>query len=488
MRRYVYPHLRVARLPRDRGSTISRRLTDRDQSAVSTPLALAAAAWPRRVALALSPPALLGAFCFLQIFENYQSNTPVGSLTVGLGAMFLLLYLLLIHPASRFSEGFGGSRPLRIALSFLLIWVATFTLTVSYSPLGEAARATITAAGFVAVVVIGAGFAGVRSAIKGAALGAAAGLLTLGLLGILVSQGLIRAPERVTAARDFFGVTMPFERSYGLDVGYDTTAYLACLPVAYCAVHLKRLRYATLLVVLAFVFTAVFQARGMMIQVLIALLAVLVMRPHFRTWVGVPVLLVLMTLATLAVGDLLTTDETSSEIRATQADATIHDATHDPLSFVGGRDQGGYFVSSVWDREPHLGPIVSSLGTDNALHNLFLGSLVGRGWLSFLALVGVFAVVLWTAFQRWRSQPDDSISQVLLLAAVLVTVEALIEPSAANIAGLWLVMGFVLGRPKPPDPAGPVLPSPAADVSARQEQVKPRTAHLEQSPTDPMTQ
>jgi hypothetical protein len=45
---------------------------------------------------------------------------------------------------------------------------------------------------------------------------------------------------------------------------------------------------------------------------------------------------------------------------------------------------------------------------------------------------------------------------VLLVASVLVTFEAMIEPSAANVAGLWLVMGFVLARPKPPSPAGAV--------------------------------
>jgi hypothetical protein len=430
------------------------------------------------VALVLSPLALLAAFCFLQIFEEYQYDTALGTLTLGLGVMVLLL----IHPSNRFREAFGASRPLRIALAFLLIWLVTFALTVSYSPLGEAVRSTITAASFVVIVVIGAGFAGVRFAIKAAALGAAAGLLTLGLLGILFSQGLVPAPERVTAPRDFFGVTMPFERSYGLNVGFDSVAYLACLPVAYCAVHLKRLRYATLLLVLALIFSAVFQARGMMVQVLIALLAIPALRRRSRAWVGVPIIVVL---TTLVVANLATTDETSSGLRAATNAAALHDATHDPVAFVGGRDQDEYFDQSVREREPGLAPVAEA--SSNVLHNLFLGSLVGRGWLSFLALVGAFTVMLWTAFQRWWSEPDNSISQVLLLAALLVMFEALIEPSAANVAGLWLVMGFVLARPKPPDPAGSVLPSLGADVSARQQQVKPRTAHWNRV-QDPMTE
>jgi hypothetical protein len=465
----LLPHLRAGRLPRDRASTISRRLTDRDQSAVSTPLSLAAAAWSRRVALALSPPALLGAFCFLQIFEEYQYDTAVGALTLGLGVMVLLL----IHPSNRFREVFGASRPLRIAAVSLLVWLATFALTVSYSPLGEAARATVTAVSFVAVVVIGAGFAGAHFAIRAAAIGAAAGLLTLGVLGILGNEGLVPTPDRFGPVRDFFGYMLPFERSYGLNVGFDSVAYLACLPVAYFAVHLTRLRYAAIFIALAFVFAAVFQARGMMVQIFIALLAVPALRRPSRAWIAVPIIAVL---TTLVVGKSTSTDEASTRLRTATNAAAIHDATHDPVAFVGGRDQTEYYDQSVREREPSLLPVAETNPKPHLLHNFFLSSLVGRGWLSFLALVGAFAVMLWTAFQRWRSEPDDSISQVLLLAAVLVTVEALIEPSAANVAGLWLVMGFVLARPKAPDPAGPVLPSPAADVSARQQQVKPRTA------------
>jgi hypothetical protein len=366
----------------------------------------------------------------------------------------------------------GESRLLRIAAVFLLVWVGTFALTVSYSPLGEAARATVTAASFVAVVVIGAGFAGARFAIKAAALGAAAGLLTLGLLGILGNEGVVPRPERFGEVREFLGVTMPFERSYGLNVGFDSVAYLACLPVAYCAVHLTRLRYATIFIALALVFGAVFQARGMTVQILIALIAVPALRRPSRAWIAVPIIVVL---TTLVVGELASTDEASSRLRAATNAAAIHDATHDPVAFVGGRDQDEYFDQSVREREPGLAPAAET--NTNFLHNLFLGSLVGRGWLSFLALAAAFAVMLWTAFQRWWSQPDDSISQVLLLAAALVMFEALIEQSAANVAGLWLVMGFVLARPKPSDPAGPALPSLGADVSAPQQQVKPRTAH-----------
>jgi hypothetical protein len=57
--------------------------------------------------------------------------------------------------------------------------------------------------------------------------------------------------------------------------------------------------------------------------------------------------------------------------------------------------------------------------------------------------------MLIVAFQRWRADPSDLISQTLLLAALLVTFESLIEPVLANIAGLWLVFGFVLGRGLP---------------------------------------
>jgi O-antigen ligase len=83
------------------------------------------------------------------------------------------------------------------------------------------------------------------------------------------------------------------------------------------------------------------------------------------------------------------------------------------------------------------------------IHNFLLSNLVTGGWLAFLTLIGAYVTVLIVAFRRWRADRSDLISQTLLVAAVLVTFESAIEPVAANIAGLWLVFGFVLGRGLP---------------------------------------
>jgi hypothetical protein len=386
------------------------------------------------------PLVLLGTFVFLQILEEYQYNTPAGSITLGLFA----LGLLFAH--SRFLDRLTKSGPLSLGFGLLVIWMATALLHVTYEPLGLAERDTIKAGSYLAVVAVAAGFATRSGAVRAAAIGAGAGLFLLGALGILASEGVIPyLASRHGGSREFFGMTMPFERNYGLTVGFDSVALLAPLAVAYCAVHIGRRRYAIGLLALAFLFTTVFQARGLMLQVIIALAAIPLLRRAGRGWMMIPVVAVVA----FATAQLSSVDELSTTGRTAVQDRILADVRADPGSFLTGRDQFAYFLDAV----RHAGGqalVDAFAGFETVpIHNFLLSNLVTGGWLAFLTLIGAYVTVLIVAFRRWRADRSDLISQTLLVAAVLVTFESAIEPVAANIAGLWLVFGFVLGRGLP---------------------------------------
>lgn len=385
------------------------------------------------------PLVLLGAFGFLQIFEEYQYNSAAGSITLGFVALVLLL------ARSQFWDRLAKSGALRVGFGLLVVWMATALLRVTYEPLGSAVRDTIKAASYLAVVAVAAGFATRSSAVRAAAIGASVGLVSLGVLGVLASEGVIPyLASRQGGAREFLGMTMPFERNYGLTVGYDSVALLAPIAVAYCAVHIGRPRPAIALLTLAFLFATVFQARGLVLQVVIALAAIPVLRRPWHGWALVPVF---AAVAFAMAGYVSNVDEISSAGRTDVQDRIFADLRANPGSFLTGRDQDEYAADAL---EGQAGLTEAFADFEKVpIHNLFLSELVAGGWLACLALIAAYLTMLIVAFQRWRADPSDLISQTLLLAALLVTFESLVEPVLANIAGLWLVFGFVLGRGLP---------------------------------------
>jgi hypothetical protein len=384
------------------------------------------------------PLVLLGVFVFLQIFEEYQFASPVGSITLG------LLALVLLFAQSPFGDRLTKNGAPRVGFGLLVVWMGTALLRATYEPLGAVMRETIQAASYLAVVAVAAGFATRSGVVRAAAIGASVALLVLGALGILASEQLIPyLASRHGGAREFFGVTMPFERNYGLTVGYDSVALLAPIAVAYCAVHIGRLRPSITLLMLAFLFATVFQARGLMLQVFIALAAIPVLRRPARGWVLVPVF---ATIAFLLAGHISNVDEISSTGRTAIQDQILADVRAEPGSFLTGRDQYEYVEKAL--RQAGGEPLVATFAGFEKIpiHNFFLSNLVAGGWPAFLALIGAYVTMLVVAVRRWHADPSDRTSQTLLLAAVLVTFESFLEPVAANIAGLWLVLGLVLGR------------------------------------------
>jgi hypothetical protein len=384
------------------------------------------------------PLVLLGAFVFLQIFEEYQYKSSAGSITLGLVA------LVLLFARSQFRDRLAKSGALRVGFGLLVVWMATALLRVTYEPLGSAVRDTIKAASYLAVVAIAAGFAERSGAVRAAAIGASVGLVILGVLGVSASEGVIPyLARRHGGSRELFGMTMPFERNYGLTVGYDSVALLAPIAVAYCAVHIGRPRPAIALLTLAFLVATVFQARGLVLQVVIAVAAIPVLRRPWHGWALVPVF---AAVAFAMAGYVSNVDEISSQGRTVVQDRIFADLRANPDSFLTGRDQFEYAADALG--QAGLTEAFANWATF-PIHNLFLSELVAGGWLACLALIAAYLTMLIVAFQRWRADPSDLISQTLLLAALLVTFESLIEPVLANIAGLWLVFGFVLGRGLP---------------------------------------
>jgi len=183
-----------------------------------------------------------------------------------------------------------------------------------------------------------------------------------------------------------------------------------------------------------------------MLQVVIALAAIPVLRRPGRGWVLIPIF---AAIAFAMAGRLNSVDELSTTGRTAVQDRILSDVRADPGSFLTGRDQYTYFLDAI----RHAGgqALVNAFaGFETVpIHNFLLSNLVTGGWLAFLALVGAYATMLIVVFRRWLADRSDPISQTLLVAAVLVTFESAIEPIAANIAGLWIVFGFVLGRGLP---------------------------------------
>jgi hypothetical protein len=393
------------------------------------------------------PVLLLGLFCAAQAFEGIQYNSSVGSLTLGI----VMLLLLLSRYGATFVAKLLSSPRLRLGAAFLLLWIATYALRITYEEASVVAREMITVTSFFAVFAVGAAFADRPEALRAVAYGAAAALILLGFLGALASMGVIPLPNRSEAPRTLLGFTSPFRRNYGINVPYDAVAMLGplCIPYFVMAVVRRgRERGTAALVLLAVAFSCVLvlQARGLIFQIILAAAASLVLIRPGRAILVVPVT------AAVLVGLLsgaAQTDEISSRARSATNEQVIADATNDPGQFAMGQDANQYF-QTVLREENLFHALANAFEADEIpIHNFFFSNLVGGGWLAFLSLLSAYLAMLWTALSRWRARPSDFRSQVLLGAAGLVTFESLVEPVLASIVGVWLVMGLVLGRSAP---------------------------------------
>jgi hypothetical protein len=411
------------------------------------------------------PVLLLGLFCAAQAFEGIQYNSPAGSLTLGI----VMLLLLLSRYGGTFLAKLMSSPRLRLVAGFLLLWIATYALRITYEEPAVVAREMITVTSFFAVFAVGAAFADRPEALRAVAYGAASVLVLLGFLGVLASIGVIPLPSRSEAPRTLLGFTSPFRRNYGIDVPYDAVALLGPLCIPYLVMSVARPTRARgtaaiLLLAVAFSCALVLQARGLIFQIILAALAApVLMRPGRALLVApVTVALVLGLLSGAA-----QTDEVSSRARSATNERVIADAINQPGTFALGQDANLYFQTVLREESLYYALANAFEADEIPIHNFFFSNLVGGGWLAFLALVSAYIAMLWTAYRRWRARPGDFRSQVLLAAAGLVTFESLVEPVLASIVGVWLVMGLVLGR---------APEEPAVEPSTSPKRLEPATA------------
>jgi hypothetical protein len=409
------------------------------------------------------PVVLLGLFCAAQAFEGIQYNSSVGSLTLGI----IMLLLLLSRYGGTFLTKLMSSPQLKLGAGLLLVWIATYALRITYAEPAAVAREMITVTSFFAVFAVGASFADRPEALRAIAYGAAAALILLGFLGVLASMGIIPLPPRSEAPRTLLGFTSPFRRNYGIEVPYDAVAMLGplCIPYLVMAVvrpGRERGTAALLLLGVAFTCALVLQARGLIFQVILAALAAPVLMRPGRALLLVPVTVILV-LGLMS--GAAQTDEISSRARSATNDRVIADAINDPGRFALGQDANAYFQAVLREESLYYALANAFDAEEIPIHNFFFSNLVGGGWLAFLALVSAYLAMLWTAYRRWRGAPLDFRSQVLLAAAGLVAFESLVEPVLASIVGVWLIMGLVLGRApaeRAPEPAPrPTRPEPA---------------------------
>ena len=407
-------------------------------------LAITIVVLPALVLLAaVRPAAALGVFVAGQVLEAFEYSTAVGTISFGV----ILLGLLLLFHWRYVWDRIRSDRDLVIATILLGGWVATYAFRLRYEPASTAAREVVTVLSFGAYAAAGIAVARCRHVIRNVGIGATAALLILGICGVLASVGAIPAPSRIDAARDFLWFSNPIRRNYGLNVTFDAVALLVPLSVSWLLVSFMssrgrgRIAAAGTLIALVFLMLFVFQAREMIVQLMVAVVAAAcVVRPKVG-WIATAVALPIVVLGVI---HLVALDKTSSDVRLVPDRYVFTVLAHDPQRFLLGTSESGFFNESIRS-SPSL--VAATQTGDYSVHNFFLSNLVAGGVAAFAFTVLLFALILRRAWRLWRSAPSDSDSRVLLIACVVVLVTLLMETVQQNAAGYWVLVGLVLGFP-----------------------------------------
>jgi hypothetical protein len=408
-------------------------------------LAITIVAIPALVLLAaVRPAAALGVFVVGQVLEAFEYPTAVGTISFGV----ILLGLLLLFHWRSVLDAIRRDRDLVVATVLFGGWVATFAFRLRYEPASSAAREVVTVLSFGAFAAAGIAVARCRHAVRNVGVGATAALLILGVCGVLASVGAIPAPDRIGgAARDFLWFSNPIRRNYGLNVAFDSVALLVALSVSWLVVSLAawrgrgRIAAAGALTALLLLMLFVFQAREMIVQLAVAVLAAAcVVRPK----VGWIVAAVALPIVAVGVIHLVALDKTSSDLRLVPDRYVFTVLAHDPQRFLLGTSETGFVNESIRS-SPAL--VAATQTGDYSVHNFFLANLVAGGIAAFTFTVLLFGLVLRRAWRLWRLAPSDSERRVLLVACVVVLVTLLMETVQQNAAGYWILAGLVLGFP-----------------------------------------
>ncbi|MGK2849452.1 MAG: O-antigen ligase family protein [Candidatus Limnocylindrales bacterium] len=388
------------------------------------------------------PDVLVGLFVLAQPLEAFELRTPVTTVSVG----NILLVVLLLTSVSSYRSMLRTSRVTQVATALLLGWLLMYPLRALHDPLGQVLRSSVTMASFVLVAVAGMAVARHPGALRAIALGAFGALMVLATAGILVNLGMAPTTLRYEPARNLLGFTSPFMRTYGLDVPVDAVSLLVPLCVPFLSVHVfdrhssrvDRLFGILAIGLVGLASLLIFQGRGMLLQIAIAiaLAGLLAVPGRYRIGVAIALGAALFVVAAW----LITADQLSSGLRSGIGLYTIESILADPARFLMGVPEGEFYLEAARS----LG-LQEYAPADSAVHNFFLSTLVGGGLFAFILIVAFHALAIWVPFVHWRSAPSLA-SRAMLVAVVVVLVGLSIEPARAGIVGSWLVLGVAIGR------------------------------------------
>jgi hypothetical protein len=387
----------------------------------------------------ISPAAGAFLLTFCQMLEPFEFDAQI--LTVSIGTCALLAFLL---------TGFRGAEVALLrsgALFFLLHIVSCYVLShllqLWYADSASVMRSLITSLSFALFWLAGV-LASSTTGRSGLAMGASGALLILGLLGIMSSLGLIPTPDRISASRDILGLTSPFQRSYGIDIGFVSVAVLTPLAIPYLLwqsfKHPNSGIRALSVLGLVGIFLAslmVFQARSMLIEQVVALTIAIMLL--MRSLIVTSVLgAILVVCGLFAVPQLLNTDRISSELRSESYLVSLNIIENNPRILLTGtsRDRALQVIEeeSKWG---HLAPRAP-------IHNVFLMETLTGGLLASGSLALLFVVPLIGALKSMMTtnMNEERVFLIILMSAMLL-IEVSINPAEANIAGLWLTLGVM---------------------------------------------
>jgi hypothetical protein len=388
------------------------------------------------------PDVLVALFVLAQPLEAFEVRTPMTTASVG----NILLVVLLLTNVSSYRSMLRTSRVTQVATALLLGWLLMYPLRALHDPLGQVLRSLVTMTSFVLIAMAGMAIARHPRVLRAIALGAFGALMVLATAGILVNLGMAPTTLRYEPARNLLGFTSPFMRTYGLDVPVDAVSLLVPLSIPFLCVsvfdrnlsRVDRLRSILAICIVGLASLLIFQSRGMLLQIVIAIaLAGLLAVPHrYRIGVAFALGAALVVVATR----LITADQLSSGLRSGIGLYVIQSVLAEPARFLLGIPENAFYLEAA-----------RSIGleiyapTNGAVHNFFLSTLVGGGLIAFALIAAFHGVALLASLDQWRTTPSLD-SRAMLVAVVVVLVGLSIEPARAGIVGSWLVLGVAIGR------------------------------------------
>lgn len=410
-----------------------------------------------------APEALVGTIVFAQIVEQFELATPAG--TISPGSIALIVFLLVRLPnivATMRRPGYA------FATLLVCAYVAGHLVQFLHVPPYPAARQMVTAGGFAGFALLGMFIGSRRAHLAAAGAGAAAGLLTLGILAIVANVHPVHGILDTYNSRAIFAFTSPFLRSLGLRS--DTAGLLLALAVPWLA-YLARfggrrsiwIAAVSTLALIELASLLLFQSRSMVLEGIIGSVMVWGLadrqifsggaaeslrqaidrarqdrRTVMAARVAVAGLVGIVVLGLyLAIGN--TVNGVSTQLRADSYTETFHYFAGHPWAIIFGTDPVAFhhlIDATLYN------PTVSHISENAPVHNFIVETLVAGGIVAAGSLVLLSIVPFLRIARNQLVAGRISPAAAMAMAAVAVAViEASVTPAIANSGALWIALG-----------------------------------------------